>query len=284
MNLPVPSTRSGYLVAIILTLGWLLFYYAGGISYHFYKIYTDYMYTRSLNLLKTSTCQNLPVTITARIPKNSSELIPGYIYLRVINGQEKTIRNLSISISGTGRGKDTSDILPLPAVYKLNIFPNTALLENVPPEGVMFLRLPLIFTSIEKFTLYISIGDQNYICGIDAQPENLRGSQSEALKRAVVENLLLPPWSNVVVPTFVFVLVYLLEDDEKDKTGAKKTFCLFGWTLLESILFYKTMDAWLAGSRYVWLWGILFVLLGLGLKAKKGITKGHPPSSQTSEG
>ncbi len=261
MNLPVPSTRSGYVVAILMTLIWmLLYYYSPPSSNLLYNIYSHSMYTSGLSLLSNNHCKELPVTIRIRLPKHSSELIPGYIYLHVKNDQDTRIEKLVISVSGTGE----KDWFLLPSVYTSNIFPNTARLEDFPPQGVTFLRFPLVFTEVKDVKIYVSVDNSNYVCELNAGGEKLGPSGFGALQRAIVENLLLPPWSNLFIPTFVFVLVYLLESDDKgelDKLGGK-TISLFIWAFIESLLAYEILKTFLLNQGFLTLLVMVsFILL-----------------------
>jgi len=218
MNLPIPKTRLGILTALVLALMLLWMYYTYVISGLFNNRYVgnEALYTDNLNVDETDPkCKGIPVEIIARIPKNTSQIIPGYIYLRIRN---KVLTPISVSISVT---REWGDVIPLPGVYKDNMLPNKASFENLAPEEEAYIRFLLSLKSIGDLTVHLTQDDgTHYACKLicpTQQQDCVYSSIPEALKRSTIEHLLLPPWSNVIIPVFAFTVVYLLEEEEEEK-------------------------------------------------------------------
>jgi hypothetical protein len=265
MNLPIPKTRLGILTALVLTLMLLWMYYTYIVSSLFNNRYVgnEALYTDNLNVDETDPkCKGIPVEIIARIPKNTSQIIPGYIYLRIRN---KVLTPISASISVT---REWGDVIPLPGVYKDNMWPNKASFENLAPGEEAYIRFLLSLKSIGDLTIHLTQDDGKlYACKLicpTQQKDCVYSSIPEALKRSTIEHLLLPPWSNVIIPVFAFTVVYLLEEEEekeKEHKRLKAFIFLLGLGCLESFLFYVVVKTWLEGSRLLALLSLVIFIL-----------------------
>ena len=277
MNLPIPKTRSGILTAVLLALTLLWIYYTSIVSYLFNNWYVGErgIYTDNLSVNQTDPqCNGIPIEIIARVPKNTSQIIPGYIYLRVENRESRPI---SVSISVT---REWGDVIPLPGVYVDNILPNKVFLEDLAPEEEAYMRFFLSLKSIDDLTIHLTQDDgKHYACKLICTEQHncVSDSVSGAIKRSTMEHILLPPWSNVIIPVLAFTLVYLLEEGDENKGGIETVF-LFILGLFESILFYETVKAWFIGNWSVWLWLVIFIsILILPKKqiSRKLLSKNH---------
>jgi hypothetical protein len=263
MNLPIPKTRLGILTALVLTLMLLWMYYTYIVSSLFNNRYVgnEALYTDNLNVDETDPkCKGIPVEIIARIPKNTSQIIPGYIYLRIRN---KVLTPISASISVT---REWGDVIPLPGVYKDNMWPNKASFENLAPGEEAYIRFLLSLKSIGDLTIHLTQDDgKHYACKLicpTQQEDCVYSSIPEALKRSTIEHLLLPPWSNVIIPVFAFTVVYLLEEEEEKEHKRLKAFIfLLGLGCLESFLFYVVVKTWLEGSCLLALLSLVIFIL-----------------------
>jgi hypothetical protein len=264
MNLPIPKTRLGILTALVLTLMLLWMYYTYIVSSLFNNRYVgnEALYTDNLNVDETDPkCKGIPVEIIARIPKNTSQIIPGYIYLRIRN---KVLTPISASISVA---REWGDVIPLPGVYKDNMLPNKASFENLAPGEEAYIRFLLSLKSIDDITIHLTQDNgTHYACKLicpTQQKDCVYSSIPEALKRSTIEHLLLPPWSNVIIPVFAFTVVYLLEEEEEEKEHKRlKAFIfLLGLGCLESFLFYVVVKTWLEGSCLLALLSLVIFIL-----------------------
>ena len=267
MNLPIPKTRLGILTALVLTLMLLWMYYTYIVSSLFNNRYVgnEALYTDNLNVDETDPkCKGIPVEIIARIPKNTSQIIPGYIYLRIRNNKKSTPISGSISVA-----REWGDVIPLPGVYKDNMLPNKASFENLAPGEEAYIRFLLSLKSIDDITIHLTQDDgKHYACKLicpTQQKDCVYSSIPEALKRSTIEHLLLPPWSNVIIPVFAFTVVYLLEEEEEEEKEeykkAKAFIFLFGLGCLGSFLFYVVVKTWLEGSRLLALLSLVIFIL-----------------------
>jgi hypothetical protein len=263
MNLPIPKTRLGILTALVLTLMLLWMYYTYIVSSLFNNRYVgnEALYTDNLNVDETNPkCKGIPVEIIAKVPKNTSQIIPGYIYLRIRN---KVLNPISASISVT---REWGDVIPLPGVYKDNMWPNKASFENLAPGEEAYIRFLLSLKSIGDLTIHLTQDDgKHYACKLicpTQQEDCVYSSIPEALKRSTIEHLLLPPWSNVIIPVFAFTVVYLLEEEEEKEHKRLKAFIfLLGLGCLESFLFYVVVKTWLEGSCLLALLSLVIFIL-----------------------
>jgi hypothetical protein len=238
MNLPIPNSRSGIFAGLSLTVAFFCVYY-----FSFYS-QALHFYEEQFQEIPPYTIKNIVVTL--RVPKYVSNVIPGWLYVRIERNDEGTdplLLNVSVLLNG-------ERIIQLPSLYREEIFSRSAE-TDILPHSAVYLRLPLS-TKIEK------TADVQFLVNGNPVPSTISLKSSEnpwqALRRVIVENLLLPPWSNIIIPVFAFLCVYLLESENDEKKygrfSALTALLIFG--LIEGVVVYQFLEELVSKRIFNW--------------------------------
>lgn len=263
MNLPVPQTRTGTLVALTLSVLSLFLYYLFAES-SLFDIYNDFYSGSENGVVKAipsgDTPSNAPDCVEAvylRVPRFVSREIPGYVYVQVNlkEASQDECKPLTIAFS-----VNNEKILQIPSLYRDILFVRQVSVDDFPANGTVYARF-LLSTEINgSKDMILEINGKKFTTPSDvATVEN----RWESLKRVFVENLLLPPWSNLLIPVFCFLIVYLREEvKEKDKFEVSEFCKLFVLAALAEFFFATGFYFLLKASEHR-LISLLFFIFGI---------------------
>jgi hypothetical protein len=230
MELPLPKTRSGWFVAFILLIVSFGYYYT--VLYdEIYEVYQAQFYMPAI--VETDNWK-----IEAQTPKYASKSTAGWIYGRIVNKSAQKIEDVDFSVI-----VDNENTLLLPSIYKDDVFQ-----RSIP-------RMTIIGNS----TIYFRIRFGNNMISADDCSDSLKFNLNgeilkpvvalpcpetntlKSIKRSAIENLLLPPWANTLIPALIFVLCYLAESDAFEKKDNSLGALLFIgiYSFVELLTLYK---------------------------------------------
>jgi hypothetical protein len=297
-KLPFPKSRPAVRAAVLLTIIGFLLYYSIGFPL-FLKIYEDqFQLVPYVNKVSPSQCEGLEVKL--QIPKTVFSNGVQYVYLNVKNTSNNDYRNITLQFVVDNQDTQKQPIL-LPRFFEKNISAEVLNIGALPPgfsaTGRLLISLQGEFT-LDEARIKISCeravapgqNDQGTEVSsqVDLQSSELTPAGNiiilkdnlSSLLHSVLENVLLPPWSNGLIPTLVIFFCWMFEPDEKDSLGGtekilekdnRKNFwgsflAVFTKSFIWNIIFWIVL--YLA-VRYVWIdWaivaiGVIIVIIGI---------------------
>lgn len=296
--LPVPKTRYGWLTAVVLILLTFLFYYLYGVN-----LLLAYYQEAFLPLpLKPSDEQQISLQITLLKPRYASLSIPTFMYGRITNNSNQSLcvsfivvleqQSQSGSKNPEQESKNNSnqetEFLLLPRYYtEGGIFSRRVNIESIAPYETVHWRLPMSVSSdIPRFYLGTMPADECDFSKIkvwkEVKPKNkdvseeagsIKEDRKNSLSMVLLESILLPPWSNGVIPVVVMLVCYFVEGwtgkEEKDKNFLEKEFWLIFLemlvlALLLLLLLTIVVLGLLLNSKSL-LWLLLVVFIGIAI-------------------
>lgn len=237
MDMPVPKSRAGVLAAVLLSVFFFLTYYAFGFSW-LLRVYENQF--EKINYNKGA-C--LGVDVLVRAPKSVYSDGRQFVYVSAINKSPHEFRDVAVQFLVT---KENRNFLLLPSFFAENVFDDVVEVKSLPPGFEVTGRLLLLTKG--KFNLddaKLKISCNQVLPPIatgtpppQAQPRYafdagyktpsgnspIKSVFLEPFLHSVLENVLLPPWSNGVIPALVVLSCWLFEREKpkKDKTDAEK--------------------------------------------------------------
>ncbi len=218
-NVPLPSTIRGWNVAIILILISFFLYY----HFLFDKIITAYYHKDNFKTF-TSTTENLEITVL--IPQSISRFDTRELQLTVL-AKETTEKNVIISIKTeqlsfcNERPTSSSICYQGQGVLEFGSFVKGWQKSNT----IWIVTAPRITDERFKLTFEISFCSPS-VC--ESKPLNFSGKSeipidnSSVLISSLIGTLLLPPWSNGLIPSLALLIVSLNEHKIQPKQKNNK--------------------------------------------------------------
>jgi len=240
-NIPLPSTIRGWNVAIILILiSFFLYYY-----FLFDKIITAYYHKDNFKRF-TSTIENLEVTML--IPQSISRFDTRELQLTVL-AKETTEKNVIISIKTeqlsfcNERPTSSSICYQGQGVLEFGSFVKGWQKSNT----IWIVTAPRITDERFNLTFEISFCSPS---ACESKPLNFSGKSeipidnSSVLISSLIGTLLLPPWSNGLIPSLALLIVSLNEhriqpnQKDKQKNWFRQNTATFVFSILYLICFF----------------------------------------------
>ncbi len=240
-NVPLPSTIRGWNVAIILILISFFLYY----HFLFDKIITAYYHKDNFKTF-TSTTENLEITVL--IPQSISRFDTRELQLTVL-AKETTEKNVIISIKTEllsfcdERPTSSSICYQGQGVLEFGSFVKGWQKSNT----IWIVTAPRITDERFKLTFEISFCSPS-VC--ESKPLNFSGKSeipidnSSVLISSLIGTLLLPPWSNGLIPSLALLIVSLNEhriqpnQKDKQKNWFRQNTATFVFSILYLICFF----------------------------------------------
>ncbi len=294
-NIPLPSTIRGWNVAIILILiSFFLYYY-----FLFDKIITAYYHKDNFKRF-TSTIENLEITML--IPQSISRFDTRELQLTVL-AKEATEKNVIISIKTeqlsfcNERPTSSSICYQGQSVLEFGSFVKGWQKSNT----IWIVTAPRI--TDERFNLTFEISFCSpFAC--ESKPLNFSGKSeilidnSSGLINSLIGTLLLPPWSNGLIPSLALLIVSLNEhriqpnQKHKQKNWFRQNTATFVFSILYLICFF-IIPFYLLSIPSIFQYGVdfriiiiivCFFLIPLIMNRFESIdiSSGNPDDAQTS--
>ncbi len=246
MELPIPKSRSGWFAALLLLI-FSYYYYYNNFYDGIFKKYSEHFFTPTVG-------ETAVWKVEVQSPKYTSIAIPGWIYVRIIN---KSSYSEEIDFNVI---LNNEKVILLPSNYKDDVFKRSFSDIDIHGYSAAYFRVKFGNNVIvgddctENLNLYI---DNVHIKFTDALPCPEENTQ-KALECSIIENLLLPPWANTVIPTLVFIFCYLAErksfEEKKTNVGAMIFIGIFAF--IEMLFTYRVLVYFLGmqeNGESIWL-------------------------------
>jgi hypothetical protein len=206
-GLPFPKTRSGVLAAVVLTILLFVAYYWFGFS-QLLKVYENHF--QNVPYVEGG-CSGLSTHI--RIPKWVYSNGVQWVYISVENRSGYEVRDIVVQFFAP-MGKSREGLFLLPSFFDENLFNDFISIESL-QNGVTLSGRLLIPTrdgfKLNDTQLKITCNGESGF----KRPSpaiQIRRSQLGAFLHSTLENVLLPPWSNGIIPAFIILSCWLFED------------------------------------------------------------------------
>lgn len=204
MNLlPFPQSRSGIFVSLVLVALFYFIYYCV-----FYQQAEDFYINEYLPIAVDSNTLPSGINIVLRIPKYTSSAIQGWVYGSVENtSDDEKFINLSFTL------KD-EDVILIPSSYQNEtVFQRKLSDLDILPHSTSYFRLPWSNNILNNDAILFYVNSQQ--ASLKSSAKSVEPDLYNALRRAVVENLFMPPWANTILPILTLVLCYLAENENE---------------------------------------------------------------------
>jgi len=206
---PFPEKSEAKLALIVvILLGYLLYYFIG------FSILLKIFRGQFNSVLVTSDAGSLcpEVYVTAQVPKWLFQNGSQWVYVNVNNKSSQSM-DIDLLISFP-TSKDFQNVFALPSFYKDNVVENKLAFGTVDAGSSKDGRI-LLVTSDQNiyldeivFSLYCGQYSDSRISSVAGSVEISPGG---ALVHSILENILLPPWANGVIPFIALFSVYFVE-------------------------------------------------------------------------
>lgn len=259
MNLPLPKSRSGWFISFILVI-FSYWYYYNNLYIEIYKAYQQQFFVPTI----VADDQNWQIEI--QVPKYTSVMAPGWIYGKIHNkSEQKQDVNLSVVF-------DEESTVLVPSIYKEDVF-QRRITETINGYSTINFRIQFGNNVIsadncsEKLKFILNGKPLTIQSALPCPQDNGADEQLQSLKRAVIENLLLPPWANTLIPALVFIFGYLAEsktDEEKDNNLVTALYIgLFSSTAIISFYIVVSSYLWNPNNKtfLIFVWAFWFLML-----------------------
>jgi hypothetical protein len=258
-GIPFPKSRSGWFAATVLIIIVFCWYY--GCAYEKLDRYYQGLFS------KPNTGEIDEWAVNAIIPLYGSSSTPGWIYGNITNNQE-TERKATISIEFT-----SEDIILIPSMYHVGDDQSGIFLRSfsttVPSKGTVDWRLRFGGSNnvspncqtIVKLNGKVVDFHEGISCPTQA---NL-----SAIRRSIIENLFLPPWSNTIIPFVVLFICFLWERpqdvDEKGELPRLSSLRILLSALRIFFLSFFSVIALIGTLGILILWHLSWILIVTGI-------------------
>lgn len=191
-------------------------------------------------------------SLIMQIPKFVSYSAPGWIYLELRNeGNKPQSAALDINLSG-------EKLSLLPSMYKDDVFIRALERKQIAPGATLYGRMYFggnQIVDLEQCNL--AIRDAFYLNGevISTETEgNLKCPENhikKSLYRYLIENILLPPWANTIIPVLSLFVCFICDSysGKKDTPSAESLLSTAGQVV--SIYAYSLFIIFLAGFIFI---------------------------------
>lgn len=278
MKLPLPDTRAGWFAGVLLTLTLFSWYYQSlyeRIYYYYNQQFTNMeiqgFKLRCDSILENSfddsldddvasitsaltgtdndsdskesleQCQDQTWSLKLRIPNFTYFASPGWIYGELRNEGSTKSQKATLVINYSG------EILSLlPSMYKEDTFVRRIELGEILPGNTVFWRAKFGSNIMgNENECNIALRSAFWLNNKEIDMQNYtnltcpKTDVKKAFLRSVTENLLLPPWSNTLIPAISLLLCALLEPGrkEKDERPMVAKIMVFGWETMRTYAF-----------------------------------------------
>jgi hypothetical protein len=229
MSLPTPKTRSGMFAGLVLTLVLFMAYY----RYFYDDAYKYYIEQYVETTSESEFLKEQQLSLYLKVPKYSSRLSSSWVYGSVSNESDEE-QDVLISLN-----VKEEDLVLIPSLYTdddENILQRSAVLK-ISPHSTAYFRLQWgsNVKSNDSFILFVNKMKVELKDNVSSLPDTLK-----TLNVVVVQNLLLPPWSNIIIPAFAFAFCYFGERKWVQEELYFSTFAyIFVYGLLASIFSFE---------------------------------------------
>jgi len=252
-GIPFPKTREGVLSSLILSVVLLTLYYLLAFQYFLLPTYDKQFYEPLLYAEdEKSGCYKIQTYV--RIPRYVYQNGRQWIYVSFRNVSDKEINDLRahfiLKVSSPEKEEDEgneikpyildtdnraeNDMFLLPSFFSGNLLNDYVDIEVIQPGVELYGRFGFPTKtgfSIGNTRLMVSCvensGDEAANLYSEKKPKSTipaNENGAEAFLHSTLENLLLPPWANGVVPAFAVLASFLFEKDPcKDIKSPKKS-------------------------------------------------------------
>lgn len=225
------ETRAGWVVALLLTgLAFYYYYFSDGYK-KLYDYYKDSIYSVPYVALTPASFPDFRIKIL--IPYHISNLTQRWIFFTITNGGDNYYEDLVVWAELLKEdGEEHATPLLLPTYTTAEEFDNYLFIGNLAPHSSVTGRIPLYARyedEDKKVEPHVWIGaiQSNVSEELQFEFPAINVKTPEAIKHTLVETLLLPPWSNGVIPAVVLLACWLVERSAAllvfdDGTNSKK--------------------------------------------------------------
>lgn len=258
--LPFPKTKQGWFAAICLIFGLFILYYVilFGVLRTFYE---TALYTAMSGDIAPMNCEGdsegtlKEMAIRISMPRHMAPFGARWFFITIYNNGQQSIENVRLWVrlqSENGREPEQWNI---PSLFGgMNLVNKSLEIERIEPHSVASGRLPVYATFDAKAEFWLSIFNE-CTAQVKVESPHITINLPKYLAHSLVENVLLPPWSNGVL-IGIALLACSMAESEKDENRK----LVDGILILRAIRFLST--------------GLAFILLVASLPwlcSKKGL-------------
>lgn len=215
IELPIPKSRHGWLAAAFLTVVCFLAYYLW-LHPLLLTFYVQQLYPRQNSVESDVPSAIADLQVQVGIPKYLSTSTLRWIFVRIKNTSEVEPRRARLEVAM--KPEDTFMILP-PRSLEGQFYESAIMFETIEPLATVSGRIPILVNRTnDRKNDDRSVNFQLNGQAVKFTPviPDLEVNERRALVHSLVENLLLPPWSNGLVPLVVLVACFWVDArDEK---------------------------------------------------------------------
>lgn len=238
--LPFPKTKQGWFAAICLIFGLFIFYYVilFGVLRTFYE---TALYTAMAGNIDPLNCEDdsegtlKEMAVRISMPRHMAPFGTRWVFLTIYNNGQQSIENVRLWVrlqSENGREPERWNI---PSLFGgINLVNKSLEIEQIEPHSVASGRLPVYTTFDAKAEIWLSIFNE-CIAQVRVESPQIAINLPKYLAHSLVENVLLPPWSNGVLVGIALLACYIAES-EKDENRK----LVDGILILRAIQFLST--------------------------------------------
>lgn len=219
-NLPIPTTRSGWVAALINTV--ILF----GVYYWLlFAVILD-VYSNQLEVVDFDKGEEIPIKVTIKRPKYYDSSATTWVFLYIENQGEDALHNVEVYLIT----HSSEPPILLPSLYNNDVYNVGVKFSIIEPRSVATGRIRFIAQTDPQFdALLIKInGNPKELKSKSANRMN--ESKFKAFRQGFLETLLLPPWSNGFLFAIALFSSYIVEKNlEEKKPGLSTRELLYNW-------------------------------------------------------
>jgi hypothetical protein len=246
-KLPIPKDRPGWLASIVSTMLVFAFYYLGGGYQAMLNYYLSQIYSVTESGILASPFDD--VTVKLSLPNYTANFGKRWAFVTVVNNGGTVFNDVTLWVELGGESEylsttPESELLLLPFMIEEMLFERSLDIGILHPQTQVSGRVPIVSSSISNThieAVWISgtVGDSKNIqmqgewqvqeVNFGGSNGNTRGTlplirfnSSKALKHSIAESVLLPPWSNSLIPVLVLVVCWFVENAVCNPTKDKK--------------------------------------------------------------
>lgn len=151
----------------------------------------------------------------------------------------------------------------LPGYYRNEIFSRRVMIQLLAPGETFYWRVPLVLPGqAPKIGI---LNDKGYReLELKIKTVEISSNSPKALQIFLISSLLLPPWSNGLIPALVLFACYLAEGFIRESPSEKKAFLLLFLYSFLVLLFFFVLLGFIVNIREFLMWAsILMILLSV---------------------